>query len=71
VEQRQVERRLWPLALALVGFLAGFAAGVLGAFVFNQTQSLGVLLYSGSHFYAPTRFRVCLAPSVKCQVLST
>jgi len=44
VEQRKVERRLWPVALALVGFLGGFVLGVLVAFLINQTKSLGVLL---------------------------
>jgi hypothetical protein len=44
VERRRAERRLWWVALAVVGFLLGFVVGVLGAFAVGQTQSLGVFL---------------------------
>ena len=44
VEQKRDERRLWRVALALIGFLTGFAVGVLGAFAVGETQSLGVFV---------------------------
>ena len=44
VERRRAERRLWWVALAVVGFLLGFVVGVLGAFAVGQTQSLVVFL---------------------------
>ncbi len=44
VKSRRAERRLWWVALALVGFLLGFVVGVLGAFAVGQTQSLGVFV---------------------------
>jgi hypothetical protein len=44
VERRRASRRLWWLALALIGFLLGFIVGVLGAFAVGQTESLGVFV---------------------------
>ncbi len=44
VERRRAERRLWWVALALFGLLAGIVIGGLVAVAIGQTKSLGVFI---------------------------